>query len=194
MAKKVSNNKSLQPKTNKPAKINMQSPRLSKSSQIFLALMVLTGILLSMSILRLINNDNSGNGSADIVKQMLEQNKELIMAQDGDITGAVSLLNSQIAQATTLDQKVTLLNKLANVYMVASKPQEAVQAARKAIALKNNAASWVVLGKAYEQSKDYKNAVFAYQQAVNLSLDSKEDGRGDYATYNGYLARAKARQ
>jgi tetratricopeptide (TPR) repeat protein len=154
---------------------------------IFLAT-IFTGIYL-------LNNKN--NKAADTKKTLQSSensNNAIIIATSGDIEGATTLAKYNVANATDFKQKVLAYNALANVYLYAKNYSEATSSANNAIKLTNNAQSWVIIGQINEDQKNYTGAADAYQKAVDLSVESKEDARGDYNTYMAKLNKVKELQ
>ena len=71
-------------------------------------------------------------------------------------------------------------SNLALIYVRQGKYDEAVKLFRRSLDLlvdvKEKAISWNRLGKVYRQSKDYQQAVIAFQRADELDPECKEDG------------------
>jgi tetratricopeptide (TPR) repeat protein len=129
----------------------------------------------------------------ETLEQFEKENKAINIALSGDTDGAIAYAKADVANATNYKESVEAYNKLANVYMYSKNYNEAINTANKSITILNNANAWVIIGKAYEDQNNYKKAVESYQKAVDLSTESKEDGRGDYVTYNSYLINARAK-
>ena len=137
--------------------------------------------------------DNSAE-IADAIAREYELNKEIIMAQDGDMDGAVKLLLSEISAAETVSDKVLLYNKLGFVYISVQKYNEALDAAEKSIALENSAKSWEIIGISYRELGNKQMAIQAFEQAVSLTENQADDGRSDYYTYLTSLNELKEQQ
>ena len=135
------------------------------------------------------------DNKADIVAlaEIADTNKAINMAINGNVDGAVLMLESDISNATDYKKITSSYNKLANVYIIAKKYPEALDAANKALLINNNAESWAIIGGVYVAKNDYKNAVAAYEQAVSLSQDTKDDARGNYNEFMQRLNNAKAK-
>jgi tetratricopeptide (TPR) repeat protein len=61
-----------------------------------------------------------------------------------------------------------MLENLSNVLLANHKPDQAVSAAKRALQVKPSAGLYVTLGAAYENMKDFKNALISYERAVDL--------------------------
>ena len=61
-----------------------------------------------------------------------------------------------------------LLTNLSNVFLANSKPGEAIRTAKLALQVQPSSDVYVTMGSAYEQLKDLKNSLIAYQRAFDL--------------------------
>jgi tetratricopeptide (TPR) repeat protein len=61
-----------------------------------------------------------------------------------------------------------MLENLSNVFLANHKPDQAISAAKRALQVKPSSGLYVTLGAAYENMKDYKNSLIAYERALDL--------------------------
>ena len=61
-----------------------------------------------------------------------------------------------------------LLTNLSNIFLANSKPGEAIRTAKLALQVQPSSDVYVTMGSAYEQLKDLKNSLIAYQRAFDL--------------------------
>ncbi len=159
---------------------------------VIMAVIFLTTICLGIYFLN--NKNNKASEAQKTLQSSENSNNALIIATSGDTEGAIALAKYNVANATDFKQKVLAYNALANVYLYAKNYSEATSSANNAIKLTNNAQSWVIIGQINEDQKNYKGAIDAYQKAVDLSVESKDDARGDYNTYMAKLNKVKELQ
>ena len=77
--------------------------------------------------------------------------------------------------AVELDPKDSQsLANLSSLFLASGEPDKAIGTARRALQVKATKEVYVTLGTAYEIQKDYKNALIAFQRAVDLG-DSREE-------------------
>ena len=74
-----------------------------------------------------------------------------------------------LVQASEADPKNgALLSNLSNVFLANGKPREAIRTAKLALQVQPSSDVYVTMGSAYEQLKDLKNSLIAYQRAFDL--------------------------
>jgi tetratricopeptide (TPR) repeat protein len=66
------------------------------------------------------------------------------------------------------------LSNLAGIFLANGKPDKAISTAKRALQVRPGSELYVTLGTAYEIQKDYKNALIAFQRAVDLG-DKREE-------------------
>ena len=66
------------------------------------------------------------------------------------------------------------LSNLASIFLANGKPDKAISTAKRALQVKPTAELYITLGTAYEIKRDFKNALIAFQRAVDLG-DKREE-------------------
>ena len=96
--------------------------------------------------------------------------------------GTVYLLNNRFAEAekyleAALEHEpanLQLLTNLSSVYLANAKIEKAISTAKKALQVKASKEIYITLATAYEISKDYKNALIAFERARDLGDEREE--------------------
>ena len=184
-------------KITKPRKSNLKFlPKKIRPKYIIVGLsfLVVLGLIISSYLLysRATTKRDSAYAKQQ-ADQYEKQGSEISKALDGDVAGAVATLQNKINIAGSVEDKVNIMNELTVIYISTEKYQEAIAYGKKTIAIQNNAQSWSLLVQGYEGINDLPMAIAAYEQAIKLSEDSKDDARGNYAQYTIYLTNAKAK-
>lgn len=66
-----------------------------------------------------------------------------------------------------------LLANLSAIFLANAKPEESVSAAKRALKIKSSAETYITLGSAYENLKDYKNSLISFERAQDLGSKSE---------------------
>jgi tetratricopeptide (TPR) repeat protein len=125
--------------------------------------------------------------------KLREKAKEELKSSSPEKAGVVY---QQAADNTAdVNRKVELYVELANVYYDAGKSSDAIDSAKKALDLTNDkflAADW--LSRAYEDQKNYPEAIKYYQLAGEWVLSPQNELRFDKGYYDKQITRVQALQ
>jgi tetratricopeptide (TPR) repeat protein len=125
-------------------------------------------------------------GTQDL--QKASQNYEKALTLDAKYPGvparlgAVYSLQGKLEPAAKMFEQAVKENprdarsfaNLGSLYVSLNKPEQAVANAKRAAQLEGSAANYVTLGAAYQQLKDNKNALVAYERAAALGAKDPE--------------------
>jgi len=147
--------------------------------------------LLGRIYLRSLGDMESGTQSQDILKKAIEQYEAIVKLQpksvdDHLLLGRLYRLDNNMGRAEQ-EFKVAVqldptsedaVSTLAYLYNELGEGARAVQILNGVPEPDRSAKLYSALGYTYEQQKDYKNAIAAYQKAVNLDTDNLDAMRG----------------
>ena len=110
--------------------------------------------------------------------------------KNNDVIKAGEVYQEIVDRTDEVNRKIELYVDLANVYYDSGKTKEAIEAAKKAEALSSDrflAADW--LSRAYEDQKEYANALKYYVIARDSVASVQNEYQFDKAYYDGEIAR-----
>jgi len=107
---------------------------------------------------------------------------EKALSLDGSYPGVAARLGTLYALQNKLDKAARMyeravkenprdanaLQNLSNLYLGLGKPQQAIMTAKKALQISSSAEAYVTLGNSYQELKDDRNALIAFQRAKEL--------------------------
>jgi len=147
--------------------------------------------LLGRIYLRSLGDVNSGTQSQEMLKLAIEQYEQMVRIQPGDIEnhlllGRLYRLDNDLLKAenefkTAVKLKPDSEEAVINLAYLYNEEGDSKRAADVLASVPESARSaklYSVLGFTYEQQKDYKHAVQAYKQAVDLDHDNLDAMRG----------------
>lgn len=117
------------------------------------------------------------------------------LEKNNNTARAAELYDQAIQDAKEVRRKIELYLDLANTYYSAGKIEEALAAGKKAEAQSSDkflAADW--LGRAYEDQKQYPEAIAYYQLAQKSVSSPQNEFQFDKGYYDRAIARAKQSQ
>jgi tetratricopeptide (TPR) repeat protein len=161
--------------------------------------------LLGRIYLRSLGDMPGGNGSDNVLKLAIEQYEEIVKIEpdsvdDHLLLGRLYRLNNDLQKAETELKTAVKLDPsseeaVTTLAMLYTDEGDTAQALKVLASVPDSARSaklYAALGAAYEQRKDYKSAIDAYQHAVVLDRDNLDAIRGLAENYfnDGQLDKA----
>ncbi len=147
--------------------------------------------LLGRIYLRSLGDMQSGGESEDILKLALEQYESIVKMEPNNaenhlVLGRLKILHKEMAAAEAEFKTAARLDpnseeaitNLAYLYNENGSNKRAVEVLTAVPEPARTAKIYAALGYTYEQQKDYKNAVAAYRQAVQLDHENLDAMRG----------------
>ncbi len=147
--------------------------------------------LLGRIYLRSLGDSQSGTQSREVLKLAIEQYQALarIEPRNSDnhmLLGGLYILNKDLLKAED-EFKATLaidpaseeaVTQLARLYGEEGNTQKALETLNSVPESSRGSKVYAALGAAYEQQKDYKSAIAAYQRSLSLDKDNLDAMRG----------------
>jgi tetratricopeptide (TPR) repeat protein len=147
--------------------------------------------LLGRIYLRSLGDVQSGSGSDNVLKLAIEQYQEIIKIEPDDVDdhlllGRLYRLNNDLQKAESEFKTAVKLQPdseeavttLAILYSEEGDTSRAVEVLSAVPDATRSAKLYSTLGYAYEQQKEYKKAIAAYQKAISLDRDNLDAIRG----------------
>ncbi len=107
----------------------------------------------------------------------IDPNYPLVSARLGTIYAMSQKINLAIDKYLTAvtqePHNQDYLMNLSNLYLANGESQKAISTAKRGLQVKPSSAFYVTLGSAYEQKKEWKNSLIAYQRAKDLGSKDK---------------------
>lgn len=147
--------------------------------------------LLGRIYLRSLGDVQSGTQSQEVLKLAIEQYESIVKLEPKNpdnhlLLGRLYIINKELSKAesefkTAISLDPNSEEAVTNVAYLYNEEGDSKKAAEILAAVPEGARTskiYVAMGFTYEQQKDYKNAIAAYKQAVNLDKDNLDALRG----------------
>jgi tetratricopeptide (TPR) repeat protein len=133
---------------------------------ILIVLVVCVGVF---GLMRFLSGEKEGGTQMPLVSVNDAQAAAMGYARGGDIDGGLAYYDGQIEQRKDANERWLLLLHKSNFAFGVERYKEAVDAAKRADAIKSDLSTFVALARAYEGAGDKQRAVTYYKKALEAS-------------------------